>query len=98
MNKQDAHVASQVFNYSLAGSFLGMVTVSALLWFDVSSIGSMFETADDGLLANVFLSGAMLKGAVLGAAVGTAMLRLKPKPALSRASHRQTTGLANRPS
>jgi hypothetical protein len=50
-----------------------MVLVGAVLWFDVSSIGALFKTGDNMLLANLFLSGAMLKGAVIGAAVGTAM-------------------------
>lgn len=98
MNEQEARLANQVFKYALAGSFLGMATVGAVLWFDVSSIGSMFKTADNVLLANIFLSGAMLKGAVLGAAVGTAMLRLKPRPALLPASHRRTIAASDQPS
>jgi hypothetical protein len=83
MNEQDAYFINRVFKYSIAGSFAGMVGIGAVLWFDVSAIGTMFKTADNSMLANLFLSGAMLKGAVLGAAMGTAMPSLRREPALA---------------
>jgi hypothetical protein len=83
MNEPDAYFLNRVLKYSIAGSFAGMVGVGAVLWFDISSIGTMFTTADNSLLANLFLSGAMLKGAVLGAAFGTAMPSLRREPALA---------------
>jgi hypothetical protein len=83
MNEKDAHVSNRVLNYAIARSFAGMVMVGAVLWFDVSSIKSMFTTSDSALLANLFLSGAMLKGAVIGAAIGTATLGLRRQPAIT---------------
>ena len=74
-----------------------MVGIGAVLWFDVSSIGTMFKTATTAMLANLFLSGAMLKGAVIGAAVGMAMPSLRREPALARLplSTRRETGGRN---
>lgn len=84
MNERDAYFLDRVFKYSIAGSFAAMVGIGTVLWLDVSSIGTMFKTADNSLLANLFLSGAMLKGAVIGAAVGTAMPSLRREPAFAR--------------
>jgi hypothetical protein len=99
MNEQDADFLNRVLKYSIAGSFAGMVMVGGVLWLDISSIGTMFKTADNALLANLFLSGAMLKGAVLGAALGTAMPSLRREPALarSRLSHRRDAAADARP-
>ncbi len=100
MNKHDAYVLNRVLMYSIAGSFSGMVLVGAVLWFDISSIKSMFITADNTLLANLFLSGAMLKGAVVGAAVGTAMPTLRRAPAFAHrpiSYHRETATLNQHP-
>jgi hypothetical protein len=83
MNEENAQVVNEMLKYAVAGSFAGMVTVGAVLWFDISSIKSMFTASDNALLANLFLSGAMLKGAVIGAAIGTATLSLRRQPALA---------------
>lgn len=80
MNEEHAHVLSNVLKYAIAGSFFGMVLVGAVLWLDISSMKSMFTAADNVLLANLLLSGAMLKVAVLGAMVGTGMLSLEREP------------------
>jgi len=73
--------------------------VGAVLWFDLSSIGTMFKTADNILLANLFLSGAMPKGAVIGAAMGTAMPSLRRQPLLVRSplSYRRQASAEARP-
>lgn len=99
MNEKDAYFLNRVFMSSIAGSFAGMVGIGAVLWFDVSSIGTMFKTADNSMLANLFLSGAMLKGAVLGAVVGTAMPSLSREPALARPplSYRRQASAEARP-
>jgi hypothetical protein len=57
----------------------------------------MFKTADNSLLANLFLSGAMLKSAVIGAAMGTAMPSLRREPAVARSTlpyHREASAEA----
>jgi hypothetical protein len=97
MNEQSAYFLNRVLKYSIAGSFAGMVGVGAVLWFDLSSIGTMFKTADNSLLANLFLSGAMLKSAVIGAAMGTAMPSLRREPAVARSTlpyHREASAEA----
>jgi hypothetical protein len=98
MNEQDAYFLNRVLKCSIAGSFAGMVVVGGVLWLDLSSIGTMFKAADNSMLANLFLSGAMLKGAVLGAALGTAMPSLRREPALARSlSYRREAAAEARP-
>ncbi|MFZ0256848.1 MAG: hypothetical protein WAN46_14670, partial [Gammaproteobacteria bacterium] len=75
MQAADFSTIDQIGRYALVGAFVGMVVVGQVLWFDVSAIGSMLKAADNTLLANLFLGGAMLKGAVLGGAIGTLRLR-----------------------
>lgn len=75
MHATDFSTADQIGRYALLGAFVGMVLIGQVLWFDVSAIGSMLKAADNTLLLNLFLGGAMLKGALLGAAIGTARLR-----------------------
>lgn len=83
MNEDNARVVDGILKYAIAGSFAGMVGVGGVLWFDISSIKSLFTASDSALLANLFLSGAMIKGAVIGAAVGTAALSLRRQPSLA---------------
>lgn len=75
MHAADFSTIDQIGRYALVGAFTGMVIVGQVLWFDVSSIGSMLKAADNTLFANLFLGGAMLKGALLGAVIGTVRLR-----------------------
>jgi hypothetical protein len=74
MQKIDAVIIEQLAKSAVVGAFSGMAVVGGVLWFDLSSIGSLFNGAQNQLLANFFLAGAMLKGAVLGAAIGSARL------------------------
>ncbi len=74
MHAADFSTVDQIGRYALLGAFIGMVIVGQVLWFDVSAIGSMLKAADNTLLASLFLGGAMLKGALLGAALGTVRL------------------------
>ena len=75
MHAADFPTVDQIGRHALLGAFVGMVLVGQVLWFDVSAIGSMLKAADNTLLVNLFLGGAMLKGALLGAALGTVRLR-----------------------
>lgn len=77
MHTTDVSTIDQIGRYALLGAFVGMVIVGQVLWFDVSAIGSMLKAADNALLINLFLGGAMLKGALLGAALGTARLQTR---------------------
>lgn len=90
MDEENASVVGRVLKYAIAGSFAGMVTVGGVLWFDISSIKSLFAASDSTLLANLFLSGAMIKGAVIGAAMGTATFSLRRQPALVPVGTRRT--------
>jgi hypothetical protein len=75
MHAADFPTVDQIGRHALLGAFVGMVLVGQVLWFDVSAIGSMLKAADNTLLVNLFIGGAMLKGALLGAALGTVRLR-----------------------
>lgn len=73
MHTNDMRAADVLVKAATAGGFVGMVTVGMVLWTDASAIGTMFNAADSSLLASLFLAGAMIKGAVVGAAFGTAL-------------------------
>lgn len=91
MNEENVGVLDRVLKSAIAGSFAGMVMVGGVLWFDISSIKSLFAASDSALLANLFLSGAMIKGAVIGAAIGTAALGLRRQPSLVPVRSRRTS-------
>lgn len=76
MRKDDATTVEQLAKFAVVGAFAGMAVVGAVLWFDLSSIASMLDRTQDQLLANAFLVGAMLKGALLGAVIGSARLSM----------------------
>lgn len=75
MQTNDAPIAERLVRAAATGGFAGMAVIGGVLWFDVSSIGSMLQQSGGQLLANLFLGGGMVKGAVLGMAVGTTLLR-----------------------
>lgn len=70
----------------VGGAFVGMVVVGSILWWDISSIGSMLTAAGETVRLNLFLAGAMMKGALIGAVMGAAM------PMRLRSTARATTG------
>jgi len=61
--------------------------VGWLMFFDVSSIGFLLSSSQNTLLANLFQGSGMLKGALLGGAIGLATLggtpRAKKSPAVA---------------
>lgn len=72
------HVDNQLFvrrigQYSVGGAFVGMVVVGTILWWDISAIGSLLTAAEETLRLNLFLAGAMMKGALVGGVLGAAM-------------------------
>jgi len=79
MNDSDQAIMQTLVKYAVAGAFGGMVVVGAVLWFDVSGIGSMFHTTQHPYLASIFLGGSMLKGGLLGFAVGCCGVEMKKK-------------------
>lgn len=76
---KDHAVIQHLSNYAMAGSFAGMVTVGAVLWFDVSSIGTLFESNQHAALTSLFLGGSILKGGLLGLAAGFGTLGRKTR-------------------
>lgn len=87
MQKEDSVVISQLIKYSIAGAFSAMVGVAAILVFDISSVGTLLSSATNQLHANLFFGGAMLKGSLIGAALGSASLH--------RRSYRATHTIPN---
>lgn len=73
MKSSNMRTAELLVKSATVGGFIGMVTVGMVLWADVSAIRTMLNASGDSTLASLFLAGAMTKGAVLGAAIGTAI-------------------------
>ena len=73
MNQNSSLALGQISQFGIAGAFGGMVLIGTILWWDVSGIGSMLTATEELLRLNLFLAGAMLKGALLGAVLGAAM-------------------------
>lgn len=71
MQKTDERMIAGILAHGVWGSFAGMVMVGSVLWWDISGIATMLSAADHNLLANLFLGGAMMKGALLGMVVGS---------------------------
>jgi len=69
-----------VVKAGVVGAFCGMAATGWILWFDVSSIGTMLASSQNTLLANLFLGGGMLKGALLAGAIGLVTLGGTPRP------------------
>ncbi|NJO56638.1 MAG: hypothetical protein HC834_10255 [Rhodospirillales bacterium] len=70
-------MVERMFGYAVKGAFGGMVFAALVLAGDVSAIGTMLKGAEGSLLVNLFLAGSMLKGSVIGMAIGTTMLGLR---------------------
>ena len=79
LDKNDL-VVDRLVKAGIVGAFCGMAATGWILWFDVSSIGTMLASSQNTLLANLFLGGGMLKGALLGGAIGLVMLGGTPRP------------------
>lgn len=85
MNVDSTPFIRRIGQYSVGGAFVGMVAVGTILWWDISAIGSLLTAAEETLRLNLFLAGAMMKGALVGAVMGAAL------PMKHRASARATT-------
>ena len=74
MLPNDIQSVDRLVKFSVAGAFCGMAAAGWILWLDISAIGSLLSASDNSLQANLFLGGGMLKGGVLGLALGLAAL------------------------
>lgn len=81
MQSSDAIIVHQLVKSATVGAFLGMSVVAMALWLDVSAIGTTLRASDNGLVGQLLLAGAVLKGTVLGLAVGSARLRIRQEHA-----------------
>lgn len=86
MNSESALALRQISHFGVGGAFAGMVLIGTILWWDVSGIGSMLTAAGETIRLNLFLAGAMMKGALLGIVMGAAM------PVKKRATLKATAG------
>lgn len=73
MTVNDNASLGRMSNVGVGGAFVGMVLVGTILWWDVSGIGSLLNAPGETLRLNLFLAGAMVKGALVGAVLGAAM-------------------------
>jgi hypothetical protein len=74
MPNNNALVVDRLFKTATFGAFCGMAVAGWVLWFDVSSIGTLLSSSQNSLLSNMFLGSGMLKGALLGGTIGLATL------------------------
>lgn len=88
MHENEKLVLGRISQAAIGGAFVGMVLVGTIVWWDVSSIRTLLSATEETLRLNLFLAGAMAKGALLGAALGSAT------PMRQRATGRSTV---NRP-
>jgi hypothetical protein len=88
MNQNSSAALGQISRFGVGGAFGGMVFIGTILWWDVSGIGSMMTAAEETIRLNLFLAGAMLKGALLGAVLGAAMPRKQPSAVRATAGTR----------
>lgn len=65
---------AHIVKFAAFGGFGGMVLAGWLLALDVSAIRSLFDGTPYSLLPGLFLSGTMLKGALIGFVIGCATL------------------------
>lgn len=86
MNSNSSLALRQISQFSVGGAFSGMVLVGTLLWWDVSGLGSMLAASEETIRLNLFLAGAMMKGALFGAVIGAAI------PMKERATVKTTAG------
>jgi hypothetical protein len=74
MPNNNALVVDRLVKTATFGAFCGMAAAGWILWFDVSSIGTLLSSSQNALLANLFLGSGMLKGALLGGTIGLVTL------------------------
>lgn len=78
MNPDSTLILRRISQYGVGGAFVGMVVVGSILWWDISAISSMLTAAGETVRLNLFLAGAMMKGALIGAVMGAALpMRLR---------------------
>lgn len=80
MLDKNALVVDRLAKAAIVGVFCGMAATGWILWFDVASIGTLLASGQNTLLANLFLGGGMLKGALLAGAIGLVTLGGTPRP------------------
>lgn len=78
MSVNDSQVINPLIKGTAIGAAVGLSLASGVMWFDVSSIGTMItESAENTLIFSLFIGGSMAKGALLGFTCATDGLRVK---------------------
>lgn len=94
MNAENTVALGRISHVGVGGAFVGMVLVGTILWWDISGIGSLLNAPGETLRLNLFIAGAMLKGALFGAVLGAAMPWKRPLAVRATAGTR-IVGAAN---
>jgi hypothetical protein len=73
MLDQDRNPVQRLVTCTAIGAFAGMALVAWLMFFDVSSIGTLAASAsDNSVFSKLVVGGSLLKGGLVGFAVGLA--------------------------
>ncbi len=82
MLEQDRKIVQGLVISTTVGAFLGMALVGWLMFFDVSSIGTMVQSATSNSVFSTFvIGGSLLKGGLFCFAVGLATAFRKQRKA-----------------
>jgi hypothetical protein len=78
MSTNDIQLIKPLVKATAIGAAVGVSLASGVMWFDVSSIGTMITaSAEKTLIFSLFIGGSMAKGALLGFTCATGGLRVK---------------------
>jgi hypothetical protein len=88
MLDQDRNLVQRLVTFTAMGAFFGMVFVAWLIYLDASSIGTLAQaTPDSSVFPTLVIGGSLMKGGLVGFAVGLASCaggqrRARPAPAV----------------
>lgn len=78
--KSDRPMVQGLITATSVGAFAGMALVGWLLFFDISSIGTMVQSGTTSpLFSTLVIGGSLLKGSLLGFAFGLASSSIQVK-------------------
>jgi hypothetical protein len=78
MTINDSQVIKPLVKATAIGAAVGLSLASGVMWFDVSSIGTMITaSAENTLIFSLFIGGSMAKCALLGFTFAIGGLRVK---------------------
>lgn len=85
MAQRDRQMVQSFITAIGTGAFAGMAVLGWLMFFDVSSIGTMVQSdSTSPIFSTLIISGSLLKGGLVGFAFGLTALSIQPKREMDR--------------